>query len=62
MRCADDAQVFEALGQTVMHLHRVGDADLGLAAGDHGDDHLVSGGRLHEHVQTGFFFEHLGYS
>ena len=61
VRCGDDAQVFEALRQTVVHLHRVGDADLGLAAGDHGDDHLVSGGRLHEHVEPRLLFEHLGH-
>ena len=59
VRRRDDAQLLEAFRQAVMHLHRVGDADLGLAAVDHGDDHLVSGGRLHEHVQGGLFLEHL---
>ena len=43
-----------------MHLHRVGDADLGLAAGHHRHDHLVAGRRLHQHIEAGLFLEHLG--
>ena len=42
---------------TSMH---VGDADLGLAAADHGDDHGVAGGRLHQHVDAALFLQHLG--
>ncbi len=60
VRRRDDAQVLEALRQAVVHLHRVGDADLGLAAGHHRHDHLVAGGRLHQHIEAGFFLEHLG--
>ncbi len=57
----DDAQILEAaLGHAVVHLHGVGDAELGLAAADHGNDHLVARGRLHQHVEGGLLLEHLG--
>jgi hypothetical protein len=61
VRGGDDAQTLEAFRQAVMHLHRVGDADLGLAAVDHGDNHLVAGGGLHQHVHAGLFLQHLGH-
>ena len=43
-----------------MHLHRIGDAELGFAAADHRDDHLVARGGLHQHVHVGFVLQHLG--
>ena len=49
-----------ALRHAVVHLHGIGDAELGLAAADHGNDHLVARGRLHQHVEGGPLLEHLG--
>ena len=46
--------------ERVLRLHDVGDADLDLAAADHRIDHLVAGGRLHQHVDAALLLEHLG--
>ena len=53
---AADAGAFER----VVQLGRVGDADLDLSLVDHGDDHVVAGGRLHQYVESGFLLEHFG--
>ena len=51
---------FCAAVEAVLRFHDVGDADLGLAAPDHRNDHVVAGGGLHQHVHAALFLEHLG--
>jgi hypothetical protein len=60
MRRADDAQILHALGEPVVHLHRIRDSDIHFAAGGHRNDHLVARGGLHEDVQSCLFLENLG--
>ena len=46
--------------ETVLRFHDVADADLGFAAPDHRNDHIVAGGGLHQHIDAALVLEHLG--
>ena len=37
----------------------VGDSDLGFTTTYHGNDHVIAGRGLNEHVHAGLFLEHL---
>ena len=45
--------------ESISDFHDVRNAEVGLGPADHGNNDLVACGRLHEHIEPGFFLEHF---
>ena len=60
MHGGDEPHVLDCRVEPVLRLHDVGDADLDLAAAHHGNDDVVAGRGLDQHVHAGLLLQHLG--